>query len=212
MNPKYLKEMVHFAQHEMPSLKYDLQNASTHFALQAATQRLFNAFGYVLHTVILSAYDDLPQATPASPPQVVPSQMVPSQMVPATPILPATRLVAAAPPAPQPQLVVPGAFPQLPPPPAVEQPSCSAPVQIPGTPDVPIQPGVTNVIVTPQGTRVVAASGAVTELPPGEEVDLAAATGRPVVPEAPPGVESIVLPQGGGLTPDVMAALSRRQG
>ena len=76
--------------------------------------------------------------------------------------------------------------------------------------EINVQPGVTNVVITPHGTRVIAPTGASTVLPAGEAVDLAASTGRPIVPPAPPGVDNIVLPPGGGLTPDVVAALVSR--
>ena len=71
---------------------------------------------------------------------------------------------------------------------------------------------VAEVYVTNQGTKVIppGGSGPTVVLPPGAAVDLTATTGRPVPPPAPPGVSQVVLPPGGGMTPEVAAALAGR--
>jgi hypothetical protein len=189
MSQKYLKELIQYAQVEIPLLKYAFQNASTHYALQEACQKQFGLITYMLHHVILSAYDGAPAAPPPPAPVVV---------------------APPPPPPPAPRQSPSGHLPTLPDPAMIEQPSI-APTQMAGMAEVNIVPGTTNVIITPQGTRVIAPTGAATVLPAGEAVDLAASTGHPEVPPAPPGVENIVLPPGGGMTPDVAAALESRQ-
>jgi hypothetical protein len=189
MSQKYLKELVQFAQAEIPLLKYDFQNASTHMTLQAATVRLFNLTTYMLHNLIHSAYENLEVTTSGQSAQ------------PIAPPAPPPRPVVAATPH--------GRMPNLPNPTMIEQPS-PAPEQLPNMNEVSVQPGVTNVVITPHGTRVIAPSGATAVLPPGEAVGLDATTGRPEVPPAPPGVDNVVLPPGGAFTPELAAALSSR--
>jgi len=97
----------------------------------------------------------------------------------------------------------------LPPPPALAGQAPPAGVQ--GIPDAPHQPGVANVTITPQGTHVITASGNRSVLPPGVAVPAEATSDDPPVPpEAPEGVENVVLPPGGGMSPDVAEALARR--
>lgn len=179
-NPR-LQELIRLAQAEMASLQFDLQNASTHFSLQAATQRMFNVMINLLYFAVEEAYQEPASAQPAPAPAPVP----------------VSRPVAAV-----------ATLPMLPPAPLVGMPSPSSAPTMGLPPDAPIQPGITNVFVTPQGTQVVAASGASATLPPGEAVDLATATGRHEPPPAPPGVAQVVLPPGGGISPEVAAALS----
>ena len=191
MSQKYLQELVQFAQTEIPLLKYDFQNASTHMTLQAATVRLFNLTTYMLHNLIHTAYESSIDVTAK----------------------PAAQPVPAAPPAPPPPPVVAasprGRMPYLPNPTMIEQPSL-APEQVPNMNEVCITPGVTNVVITPHGTRVIAPSGVATVVPPGEAVSLDATTGRPEVPPAPPGVDNVVLPPGGAFTPEITTALGSR--
>jgi len=193
MSQKYLRELVEFAQKTIPELEYSFRNASTHYALQDACQKQFNVISYMLHHIIYAAYENgvLP-AAPVNPPA------------------PPPMLVAAPP--PPPAFATPIGAPALPPPAIISQPALASPTSLDGAPVVDVQPGITNVIITPQGTRVVAPSGAATVLPPGEHVDLAAASGIPVLPDAPPGVAQVVLPPGGGISPDVLAALASRSG
>ena len=79
-------------------------------------------------------------------------------------------------------------------------------------PDVNVQPGVTNVIITAQGTKVITPSGTTSVVPPGEHVGLEATLGTPPQPFVEPGVATVILPPGGGLSPEVAAALAGRSG
>jgi hypothetical protein len=187
MSKKYLKELVEFAQVEMPALNSDLQNASTLYALQATTQRLFNVCTHMLHHLIHAAYEN------GTPEPVVTPVAVPAPIV--------------APPVAQVRAANPSGLPSLPPPTIITQPSAS-PSAIPGMPDVNIQPGVANVIITAQGTKVISPSGVTTTVGPGEHVGLEASMSTPPMPFSEPGVQTIVLPPGGGMTPETIAALS----
>jgi hypothetical protein len=193
MSKQYLRELVDFAQREIPLLNYDFQNASTHMTLQAATQRLFNVTTYMLHHLIHAAYEE--GGTPAAAPAPAPA-----------PVAPPVRVAPPAPVAPSP-----AGFPRLPSPSPISQPAANA-TAVEGYPEATVQPGVTNVIITAQGTRVVAPSGAASVVPPGEHVSLEASLGIPPQPLDEPGVATVVLPPGGGMSPDVLAALSGRTG
>lgn len=183
-NPR-LHELIRQARTELPSLQFDLQNASTHFSLQGASQRLFNLTAQLLYYVIEEALPQTAQSAPSPTPPAVRAQAP----------IPMSHPVSTS-------------APMLPPVPLVGIPSPSAAPAMGLPPDAPVQPGITNVFVTPQGTQVVAASGASAVLPPGEAVDLATATGMPVPPPAPPGVAQVILPPGGDMSPEVAAALS----
>jgi hypothetical protein len=189
MSQMYLRELVAFAQKEIPDLSSDLQNASTLYALQATTQRLFNLTTYMLHHIIHAAYES--GSGPVAPPA------------------PPAPVVAPSPPAPV--FASTSGMPQLPPPTTITQP-VPGPSVIPGMPEVSIQPGVTNVVITAQGTQVIAPSGATSRVAPGEAVGLEATMGRPPEPFVEPGVATVVLPPGGGMSPDVLAALASRSG
>jgi hypothetical protein len=201
MASPYLQKLIHIAKQEVPSLQYDLQNAGTHYALQAAAQKLFEITGYLLHHAIQEAVAQTPLAAPVArqPPSVAPAT---------TPIRPAPAVPTAQASAPIPLDVL-----DLPPPPAMAQPSPgSAPsMGLPETP--PIQPGVANVFVTAQGTRVVAPDGSRALVPPGAPVSSDLTSGQPPTPpEAPDGVANVILPPGGGISPEVAAALAGRSG
>lgn len=187
MSQKYLKELIEFAQREMPSLQSDLQNASTQYSLQAATQRLFNVTTFMLHNLIHAACEPV-AGSPAPAP------------APAPVVAPVIAPVAVAAP------VTPSGLPSLPRPGVITQPS-PAVSSSPDMPDVPIEPGVANVIITSHGTKVISPSGVTTTVPPGEHVGLDATSSAPPIPYSAPGEQTVVLPPGGGLTPDVLAAL-----
>lgn len=191
MSTKYLRELVDFAQKELPQLGYELQNASTVYALQAATQRLYNVTTYMLHHIVHAAYEQ--GGAPAAPPAP------PAPAPVAVPVPPAPVFVAPS---------VQTGLPALPPPSLITQPIPGAQSTITTAGDVPSTPGVANVIITPQGTKVVAPSGVATMVPPGEPVGLDATVGAPPVPLSVPGEATIVLPPGGGISPDLAAALS----
>jgi hypothetical protein len=199
---KYLGELIRIARDVMPSLQYDLQNASTTFSLQAACQKMFDTLGFVLHHCIQEAAANM-QAAPVAA-QPVPQ---PTPIVRPAPIVPVAAPLQRSFPAPQ---HLADAIASLPPPPALSQP-LTAPPAVTGMPDVQAQPGVASVFITSQGTQVIAPGGAKTVLPPGAAVDLAASAGLPPeLPPAPPGVEQIVLPPGGGMSPELAAALATR--
>lgn len=178
---KYLNDLVRIAKVDLPSLQYDFQNASTLYSLQAACKQLFNITNYLLYHAIENA------TNPSSDGMV-----------------PVTRVAPVAPAAPVSPVMV-----ELPAPPFITQP-IAAPAPAIDASGASVQPGVTNVMITSNGTQVISPTGVSTILPPGEAVDLATSTGRPVPPPAPPGVDQVILPPGGGMTPDVLAALSSR--
>lgn len=182
---QYLPNLVQFAR-ELPQLQHDMQNASTQNTLWSVTQKLFNILSYMLHHAIIDAYSNMPAGNP-EPAAVPAASPAPSPIAPA-PVIPI------------------GALPF---PPTITQPGL-APTQVPGMPDI-APSGVTEVIVTAQGTKVIPAGGAgpAIVLPPNVAVD-ASHLGKPEPPAAPPGVAQVILPEGGVLPPDVAAALASR--
>ena len=194
MSNKYLRELVDFAQREVPLLNTDLQNASTQYALQSTCQRMFNIMTYMLHHVIHAAYED--GAIPPAPPAPAPAP-------------PPPPVVAPVPQAPA--FTQPAGMPRLPPPTVITQPMAGQPHD-PSMPDVPLQTGVTNVIITPQGTKVVSPNGSTSMVAPGEHVGLEVTQAGPPQPFVEPGVATVILPPGGGLSPEVAAALAQRTG
>jgi hypothetical protein len=180
-------------------LQYDLQNASTLYTLQAACQRMHNIMTYLVHHAILSAYaQGAPVYTPPPAPAPVPPPQ-PQQAYPFGPI-----------PGQYPAAHAPGGIPanlmrgmNLPP---INQPVAEPSSQ------------VTEVMVTPQGTKVIVPGGTTAVLPPGVHVDtaqfipppqrVAQPAGIPSFPPQTPGQPvEVVLPQGGGMTPEMAAAL-----
>jgi hypothetical protein len=104
---------------------------------------------------------------------------------------------------------------------------------VPAGAPVPMTPGqngpVVDVTITPRGSRVVQPTGEVQHLPPGAPIDatgglpgipamhdfhqnIPPVTARPqfTTPAAAPVEGDVVLPQGGGMTPAVAAALAGR--
>jgi hypothetical protein len=199
---QYLNDLLRMAQQEMEGLRYDFMNASTHFSLQAACQKLFDQHVTLLHHVILDTYQRLQQDQRAAQPAPAPAPAPAQPPVPAG--IPVARPVVR--PAAQAPVVV-----DLPPPVPIGQPGLSPSLDpsIPSAP--PVQPGIANVFVTAQGTRVIAPDGSRAVLPPGAPVtpDLVSPA-PPVPPPAPPGVQQVVLPPGGGISPDVAAAIANR--
>lgn len=196
MNSPYKAELLRLAQEELPFLQADMQNASTHYSLQECCQRLFNITANIIYCILT----DEAEAPAQTRPQVAAQRPVRAPQA-------APRQAVRAP-------VAPSSTPRLPPPPFISQPNPAvSQVGIPDAQGATIQPGVTNVIIGQQGTTVISPTGAQTVLPPGEAVDLAASMGiDPEPPMAPEGVDNIILPKGGGFTPDVMAALANRTG
>jgi len=181
---QYTEQLVEFAR-ELPQLQHDMQNASTQNALWLVCQKTFNILQYVLHHAIVEAYQGArPGAAPATPPAQSPIPPAFSS----GPTLPSVGM--------------------LPPPNPITQPGL-APTQAPGIPGI-APSGVAEVVITPQGTRVIPPIGgqAVT-LPPGSAVDLTGMGYPPVPPPAPPGVAQVVLPPGGAMTADCETRLPR---
>lgn len=189
MSSPYLPQLIQIAQQELPAIQYDLTNASTLYTLQAAAQRMHNVLAYLTHHCIMASQPA--QAFVAPPVQQV------QQPVYQQPVYQA--------PAPAPVL---NYSPHLAPPMAAPLPGFG--VQSP-----PVQASqVTEVILTPQGTKVIPPGGigATVNLPPGSHADAsfgrAAPVTPPFTPQAPVG--DVMLPQGGAMTPEVAAALGAR--
>lgn len=199
---KYLTELIRIAREDMPALEYTIQNGSTTLALREAVEKLFNAVRVLMYHVITESVPQRTQST--SPGPIAPAPTAAPTVAPSPPVaVPVARPVA---------LPVPSASDAfLPPLPGTAAHAASQNPVIPDVPNASIQPGVTNVVITSQGTHVVAPSGARAVLPPGAPVDLATSTGAPPeLPPAPPGVDQVVLPPGGGMSPEVAAALAGR--
>lgn len=208
MSSKYFPELVRIARDVMPSLQYDLQNASTTFSLQSACQRIFETLAVVLHHCILDAAEtaqaSAPPPAPETPKIQVQARPAPQPVVPVAPRFPTPQHAAIS-------RSILSDVAALPPPATVAMPSSVAPPSV--SPDMPVQAGVASVFITAQGTQAFSPSGVKTVLPPGEAVDLSATSGAaPELPYAPPGVEQIILPPGGGMSPELAAALASRTG
>lgn len=189
---KHLPRLIKMVNEEVPSLKYDITNASGPYQLREICEKLLVMVDYLLHHIIEDAGGAPRAAVPAPRP-------VPPPPPPPPPLLPM--------PAPPPGMA------RLRPPIDVAQPApASRPAMDSSLPsDVPVQPGITNAFITPQGTTVVAPTGARSTLPPGMAVPIEISAGLPPEPPpAPDGVAQIVLPPGGGMTPELEAALAGR--
>lgn len=191
---KHLPTLIEMAQKDVPVLENDILSATGPFQLREVCMKLIKIVSYLLHDRILDAYETMKisasvGATPPQPPVVQPPPRVVRPAVTSTPAgLPKLPPLAGS---PQPVRVP------------------APPTNVPG--DVPIQHGVTNVVITPTGTVAIAPSGTRSVLPPGEAVPLEATTDLPPEPpEAPEGVENVVLPPGGRMSPEVLAALNTR--
>jgi hypothetical protein len=179
------------AQKDVPILENDILSATGPFQLREVCMKLIKIVSYLLHDRILDAYETMKIPSSASPPPPPPVVQPPPRI--ARPISIPTGLPKLPPLASSPQ------------PARVSSPTANVPS------DVPIQHGVTNVVITPTGTVAVTPSGARSVLPPGEAVPLeATADLPPELPEAPEGVENVLLPPGGGMSPEVLAALNAR--
>ena len=192
MSSPHLPELIRIYKEELPEIQSRVENASTHMTLWPATKKLFNLTALLLRHVILESYDKV------SPGEFI---HVPPPAPPPPPALLDTR--AHAPTFP------PGLA--LPPPPMIDQPG-AAPAVLSNQPNMPdIDPGKVNVFITANGTKVIPpVGGPAVTLPPGQAVDLPELLAPPVPPPAPPGVAQVILPPGGGMSPDVAAALANR--
>ncbi|HVP24128.1 MAG TPA: hypothetical protein VMS77_09490 [Conexivisphaerales archaeon] len=212
---QYISDLVRIA-NEMPALQYEIEHASNPLSMMFAAGKLCQHVTYILHHVIHDYYQRC-GATALQPPQRVAAPAAPPPPAPparpkdhvCAPVLVAPQLAPARPAPPPATTSMPIALPYLPPPvappapPTVASPSPMA--------DVPITPGVTNVIITPNGTMVTTPGGTQSRLPPGAPVTLEIASDVPAVPPpAPEGYAQVVLPRGGSMPPDLAAALAAR--
>lgn len=260
----YIQQLYQFAREDLPQIKHDLENASTVLTLQEQVKKLHNIVAHLCHQAVIDYFSrngtGVPAAAPQAPPPVAqpvhyqqvqqpvgvaaPVTHYPHQQVHAHPIPAAVAPHQGAPhqgygPSPYPTSHHPGTgvlpLPTLAGPPAVP----------PGSPSM-----VTEVTVTPQGSRVQVPGQPVAVIPPGFPVDAAALMAPQAPPQAyavppgyalppgysmpPPAVDvypqqrqapvaappvqlegtptQVVLPKGGGMTPEVAAALARASG
>ena len=196
MSTEFLPHLIQLAQvgGELASIQNDLQNASTTLALQDVVKRLFNVVSlHLYHSIHDAVNREGPQvAEPVRQPAPAPVQQAPAL-------------------SPQASMHSSFGLPGLPTrPPVISQPGLT-PASNSGMPGITAS-DVANVVITPQGTQVIpaAGTGAPITLPPNTAVDLAHMSGRPELPPAPPGVAQVVLPSGGGFTPELAAALASR--
>jgi hypothetical protein len=150
---KHRDRLLRIAQNEFPTLLYDVQQGTATIPLQQAVLKLTKIVQVLL-------YDHLHDQEGER--QAIQSLTSPSSPA-AAPALPKTPAPATAPP-PAPVLTPqhsPAAGSELPPLDTDPQSVASANVvQIPGLPPVEIDPNVTNVVVTPQGSHVIAGPSA----------------------------------------------------
>lgn len=192
---KYFNDLIQIARDRMPSLEYSIQNGSTVLALRECVSDLYKIVGIMLHHQIQETAERLSAGQKPIAPAPAPAVVPVIRPAPPRPVSPSGTLEAL--------------IESLPPPPgSASSQSSSASLPIPGMPNVDIQPGVTNVTITSTGTHVVSPTGTRTVLPPNTPVDLAASA--PELPPAPPGVEQVVLPPGGRMSPELEAALAGR--
>jgi hypothetical protein len=197
MTTEYLPHLIQLAQvgGELASIQNDLQNASTTLALQDVVKRLFNVVSLHLYHSIHDSVNRMngqPAVEPVQQPAPVAVQQAPAL-------------------SPQSNMHSSFGLPGLPTrPPAISQPGL-APASSNGMPGI-APSDVANVVITPQGTQVIpaAGTGVPITLPPNTAVDLSHMSGRPELPPAPPGVAQVVLPAGGGFTPELADALAKR--
>jgi hypothetical protein len=160
---RHRPRLLHIAQNEFPSILYDLQQGTATIPLQQACLKLAKVVQVLLYDHL---HDQEGEARAAH--SLAANPPAPAPVAPAP---------AAAPSAP---VITPQQSPAsssgLPPLDTDPQSIASAAnvVQIPGLPPVEIDPSVTNVVVTPQGSRVIAGPGAPGAEPPKDPSGLPA--------------------------------------
>jgi hypothetical protein len=150
MKKETFDKLVTAARRDLPTLKTDAANASTHHALMPVVEKTI-----VIQSLIIRA-------------------LVENEIESQAKIAPEARVASPTPPAPvvvkavvtSPAVVPDPVLPDLEAPRAVVPPVAGLP------PDVPFVPGATNAFVTPQGTKIVQPDGTVEEpaLPPAQDV------------------------------------------
>lgn len=200
MASKYLPELVRIAKTDLPALQYTVQNASTTLALREAVEKLFQ----ITWTLLAHCLEETAAQMKTTRGPIAPAPT-------AAPIVPAPAPTPVVAPRINPTDAMDAVMASLPLP-AHLAPAAPTPIAVaPGLPSPTIEPGVTNVVITSQGTQVIAPTGARAILPPGSPVDLATSSGAaPELPPAPDGVDQVILPPGGGMTPELAAALAGR--
>jgi len=209
------EDLIHIARAQLPGIAYDAQNATGALSAAPVLTKLCEIIAHVLHYVIMNVPDRSTQQAPAPAPRPPISPQVaavPRQVRTIAPVIvPASR--PQVPLAPPRQPIPIDDLPDLPPV-GFDGKAQGASPSIPGISDVPIQAGVTNVIITAQGTSVVSPSGRTSRLPPGEMIPVeATADLPPELPPPPDGGVNVVLPPGGGaLPPELLASLTPKLG
>lgn len=161
MNPKRLQNLINLYQKEMPSLRTDLENASTHHALQPACMRLFRVTGAVLAAVLEDQLASKGETAPPPAEDVNPHQVKINASTPTPKPAPA--------PAPAPEAALPvlddledaGAVPGI---------VSLAPPGLPA--NATFTPGIQNTFVTQSGVTHVGPDGRVEAETPPKAVDV----------------------------------------
>jgi hypothetical protein len=246
MSSPYLNDLIRIAKIDLPQLAHDLENASTIYAVQDSVKRLHNMVTYILHHIVMSDPSVAAAATAAATARAQPAPTLPpppaGYAYARTPNGQIVLVPAQAQPQHVPMMMGPGAIGQ---PPAVDHYPSQRPATPPmaspnhGLPLISMAPAasppegqggapVTDVVITPRGTRVTAPTGEALLFPPGVPIDATGGAGNnlgqiPIVHDyhANPNMNpvtarpqfttpDVVLPEGGGMTAEVAAALSRR--
>lgn len=243
MSSPYLNDLIRIAKTDLPQLAHDLENASTIYTVQEACKRLHNMFTYALHHIIMSDPSVAAAATAAATARTQPSLPPPpagyayartqnGQIV----LVPTQAQAHVSPP----MAHMPGAVGQIPATdhyPSQHPAAPAMPGPNHGLPLISMAPAaaapegggarVTDVIITPRGTRVTAPTGENMLFPPGVPIDATGGAGNnlgaipivhdyhlnqpnPVTARPQFTTPDVVLPEGGGMTADVAAALARR--
>lgn len=222
MSSPYLRNLIQIAQVDLPQLAHDLENASTIYTVQEAAKRMHNIVTYLVHHVVLSdpstiaaaaaAREQQPPPLPAPPPgyKYVRGQDGRVYLAPVTGVPQQAPTIGHAPAVDHYPSQIPAVPVATPSPLSAALPLVSlTPLGSPA-PEAP-NPGqgsrVAEVSITPQGTRVALPGRPPQTLPPGVPVD---AGGGFAERQQGPVSGDVTLPEGGGMTPEVAAALSRR--
>lgn len=241
MPSPYLNTLISLAKNDLPQISHDLNNSSTIYTVQAQAQKILTIVTYLVHHIILSD-PTVERATAAAAPARAPA---PPALPPPPP---GYRYVRAGDgqiylsPIPQEAVAMPPAVNHYPSQVPAGQVAMPTPVHFDTGVGLPvIGPAaeqqaaalgeqVTEVVITPRGSRVSVPGQPTMNLPPGVPIDAASmlqhqvstqpVAGRIPVPGLPsvgnPGTptveETIVLPMGGSMPAAVAAALANRAG
>jgi hypothetical protein len=185
----------------MAELKYDAENGSTIFTSQAVVKKIVHLLEVLLQHVIIET-PNLQQRIAQPPPRpVAPPAPVYQQPVYAQPMQAPVGY-------PAPVQHFPGLQPQVQVAPPAFHPGYAGGLNNFGPSGAPSN--VTEVMITPTETRVIPPAGQPIVVPPGYPVDTVAFGTAQVAPTVPgPAIEGeIILPKGGGMTAEVIAAIN----